>query len=112
MFPAIAMRLLGFVALYGLALMPMGAVILCDFWIVPRLGLRRYYAEASGIRIHAPPAIAWLLTVGVCLFAVHRGYIDLYFASLPGWFLAAAIYLSLSMILQKRDLHPRPTARP
>ena len=31
MFPAIAMKLLDFVALYGLVLMPMGAVVLGDY---------------------------------------------------------------------------------
>jgi purine-cytosine permease-like protein len=37
-FPAVAMQLLGFVALYGLLLMPMGAVIFVDFWLFERLG--------------------------------------------------------------------------
>ena len=38
MFPAIAMKLLDFVALYGLVLMPMGAVIFVDLWLARRLG--------------------------------------------------------------------------
>ena len=33
MFPAIAMKLLNFVAFYGMILMPMGAVIFVDFWL-------------------------------------------------------------------------------
>ncbi len=48
MFPAIAMQLLGFVAIYGMILMPMGAVIFVDFWLLPKLGLRSSYAEFSG----------------------------------------------------------------
>jgi hypothetical protein len=39
------------------------------------------------------------------LFAVNRGYIGLYFASLPGWFIAAALYLLLSKLMQ-RDTRP------
>ena len=38
MFPAIAMKLLDFVALYGLVLMPMGAVIFVDFWLAGSSG--------------------------------------------------------------------------
>ena len=38
LFPALMMRLLDFVALYGLTLMPMGAVISADFWLFPILG--------------------------------------------------------------------------
>ena len=50
MFPAIAMKLLDFVALYGLVLMPMGAVIFVDFWLAESFGFRSRYAEASGRR--------------------------------------------------------------
>ncbi len=45
MFPAIAMKLLDFVAIYGLLLMPMGAVIFVDFWLIRRFGFDRSYAE-------------------------------------------------------------------
>jgi purine-cytosine permease-like protein len=40
MFPALAMKLLDFVALYGMLLMPMGAVIFVDFWLARRLGFQ------------------------------------------------------------------------
>ena len=46
-FPAIAMKLLAFVALYGLVLMPMGAVVFVDFWLMKRLGCGNY-ADAPG----------------------------------------------------------------
>jgi purine-cytosine permease-like protein len=101
LFPAVAMKLLGFVALYGLALMPMGAVIFCDFWLLPRLGLRSFYAEASGSDLNWAPALAWLVTLALCLAAVQQGYIGLYFASLPGWFVAALIYIAASKLLQR-----------
>jgi purine-cytosine permease-like protein len=102
MFPAIAMKLLNFVALYGLALMPMGAVIFCDYWLMKRFGMQPFWAEASGTDFNWAPAAAWLVTLAVCLWAVHQGYIGLYFASLPGWFLAAALYLGLSRIAQRQ----------
>lgn len=103
LFPAIAMKLLGFVALYGLVLMPMGAVIFCDYWLMKRFGMQPFYAEAAGKSVNWAPALAWIVTVAVCLVAVNKGYIGLYFASLPGWFVAAALYLGLSRILQRRS---------
>jgi purine-cytosine permease-like protein len=102
MFPAIAMKLLGFVALYGLVLMPMGAVVFCDFWLMKRLRLQPFYAEVAGKSVNWAPLLAWIVTVGLCLTAVNMGYLDLYFASLPGWFIAAALYLALSKLLQHR----------
>ena len=102
-FPAIAMKLLGFVALYGLVLMPMGAVIFCDYWLMKRFGMEPFYAEATGKGVNWAPALAWIITVAVCVIAVMQGYIGLYFASLPGWFIAAALYLALSKILQRQQ---------
>lgn len=103
MFPAVAMKLLGFVALYGLILMPMGAVIFCDFWLMKRLGMQPFYAEAAGKNINWAPALAWIITIAVCVAAVIEGYIGLYFASLPGWFIASALYIALSKILQRQS---------
>ena len=106
MFPAIAMKLLGFVALYGLVLMPMGAVIFCDYWLMKRFGMQPFYAEAAGKSVNWAPALAWIVTVAVCVIAVMEGYIGLYFASLPGWFIASALYLGLSKILQRQSPAP------
>lgn len=101
MFPAVAMKLLGFVALYGLVLMPMGAVVFCDFWLVKRFGMQPNFAELSGRGILWAPVMAWLLTILICLTLVEMGYLGIYFASLPGWFLATALYLSFSKLSQR-----------
>ena len=108
MFPAIAMKLLDFVALYGMILMPMGAVIFVDFWLIPRLGLRSSYAELSGRSFNWAAGAAWLLTLALCLGAVFTiGRWSLWFVSLPGWFVAAILYIVLSKFYQKQT---RPTA--
>ena len=127
MFPAIAMKLLGFVALYGLVLMPMGAVIFVDFWIIRRFGLQSYYAELSKRAFNWAAGLAWLVTLSICLVFVQLGWIidklvgwgvftmsdrlqwikdtftvQIYFVSLPGWFVAALLYIVLSKIYQKK----------
>jgi len=103
MFPAIAMKLLGFVALYGLILMPMGAVIFCDFWIFRKIGLQQSFAEKSGISINLAAAAAWIVTLIICVTLVVRGVIGIYFVSLPGWFLAAMIYIGCSYLVQRKS---------
>jgi purine-cytosine permease-like protein len=102
MFPAIAMKLLDFVALYGMVLMPMGAVVFVDFWLMPKLGLRSSYAELSGHSLNWAAGAAWLLTLAICLIAVFTiGRWSLWFVSLPGWFVAAILYIVLSRFYQK-----------
>lgn len=124
-FPAIAMKLLDFVALYGLILMPMGAVIFVDFWLIRRFGLKNYYAEASGRSFNWAAGLAWLVTLSVCTILTQMGSIttwlaknrmisesarqwladhcsvQIFFVSLPGWFIAAALYIVISKVYQK-----------
>jgi len=110
LFPAIAMRLLDFVALYGLVLMPMGAVIFADYWLLPKMGLRSYWAELRGGRFNAAAALAWLATLGICLALVRSGnpLFQIYFVSLPGWFIAVGLYLFFSRRQQRSAATPAP----
>lgn len=101
-FPALVMRLLDFVALYGLILMPMGAVIFADVWLIPRLGLRRNYAESAGVPVNVASAVAW----GVTLAIVFMMPIEIFFKGLPGWFIAIGLYLGVSWFEQKRLAEP------
>jgi purine-cytosine permease-like protein len=101
MFPAIAMKLLGFVAVYGLLLMPMGAVIFVDFYLMRKFGLEPGYAERTGSGFNWAAALAWFITLGACWWLVNRGYIEIYFVSLPGWFFASVLYIVLSKLFQR-----------
>jgi len=106
MFPAIAMKLLNFVALYGMLLMPMGAVIFVDFWLMPRLGLRSGYAEASGQSFNWAAGLTWFVTLGTCWALVKFAHVQIFFVSLPGWFVAAILYIVLSKVYQRNAARP------
>ena len=103
MFPAVTMQLLDFVAIYGMILMPMGAVIFVDFWLIRKLGLQSEYAAKSGVSFNVAAGVAWLVTLGVCVFLVQAGYTQIFFVSLPGWFVAAILYIVVSALYQKRS---------
>ena len=100
-FPALMMRLLDFVALYGLILMPMGAVIFADFWLLPKLGLRQRYAEWKTLLFSWPAALSWTMTLAAC-WAINAIWgLELFFLGLPGWFIATLLYCGLSSIQQR-----------
>ena len=101
MFPAIAMKLLGFVALYGLILMPMGAVIFVDFWLIRKFGLQSSYAEKSGQTFNWAAGLAWFVTLLTAWLLVRYAGVQIFFVSLPGWFVAAALYIVISKFYQK-----------
>jgi len=99
-FPALVMRLLDFVALYGLVLMPMGAVIFIDFYVLPRLGLKSNLAEVTGKKINWAAAGTWILTLAACLFINFYFGIEIFFLGLPGWFVAVVLYIGLNCAAQ------------
>jgi purine-cytosine permease-like protein len=102
MFPGIAMRMLGFVAIYGVVLMPMGAVIFVDFWLSRKLGFQDRYAERAGLGFNWAAGLTWFLTLGVCLYLVKYRDVQVFFVGLPGWFVAVTLYIVLSRIYQRK----------
>jgi len=103
MFPWIAMQLLAFVAIYGMILMPMGAVVFVDFWLIRKFGLQSNYAQFSRTHFNWAAGLTWFLTLGACVFLNQCPGIELeiFFVSLPGWFVAAVLYVVLSKLYQK-----------
>jgi purine-cytosine permease-like protein len=107
-FPLVVMRLLDFVALWGMILMPMGAVIFVDFWLMEKFGLRKNYAETTGAGWNIAAGLSWLLTMAACGVLVLKGGVQIYFVSLPGWFVAAILYIVLSRWFQRPPIPSRP----
>ncbi len=106
LFPALVMKLLDFVALYGLVLIPMGAVILADHYFIPRLGLTQYYAEKRGIGFNSAAGATWFLLLALALFLHLHFRIELYFLPVPIWILSLGAYLLLSKLLQNNRKPP------
>lgn len=103
-FPALVMKLLDFVALYGLVLMPMGTVIFIDFWVLPRLRLKSDYAAVAGLRFNWAAGLTWFVTLGLCLMLTLFGGVEIFFVALPGWFMAAVLYIVLNKLVQRRSV--------
>ncbi len=98
-FPALVMKLLEFVALYGLILMPMGAIIIMDYYIIPRIGLKANFAEAFGKSFSIPAAITWFIALAFSFLLNQYYEIEIFFLGLPGWFVAAITYVVLRKII-------------
>lgn len=107
-FPALVMKLLEFVALYGLILMPVGAVIFVDTYWLPKLGLQEEFAEKTGIKFNSAVAVTWILTLVLCvLLNVFYG-IEIFFLGLPGWFVAVIVYVVASKVMQRSPATVQP----
>jgi purine-cytosine permease-like protein len=107
-FPALVMMLLEFVALYGLILMPLGAVIFIDIYVLEKIGLRSNYALVTNSKLNWSAALTWVITLVFCLALNIYGGIEVFFLGLPGWFVAVLVYIVASKIIQKRPVIKSP----
>ena len=107
--PFVFTRLLDFVGIYGLLLMPVGAIVFAEHWIVPRLGWKQFWASDKGLTVSWPALVAWLGTLAVAITAWQKGLVHLFFLGPPVWVATVAVYLALSAAAGARE--PRRGAR-
>lgn len=100
-FPAIAMKLLGFVALYGFILAPFGAIIVFEHFFSEKIGIKKSYAEIAGISFNKSVFYAWLVSFGLFYFLSIKFDIFLSFVTLPTWLLCGVLFLVFSKYFQK-----------
>jgi hypothetical protein len=67
------------------------------------------YAELSRKSFNWAAGLTWFLTLGTCYCLVQFAGVQIFFVSLPGWFIAAALYVLLSKVYQQK-IHLDPPA--
>ena len=101
-FPGIISQIDQLLGLYAFVAAPVGAVVLVDIFLFPRLGLVSNLASVLGLRFNLSVAFTWLasLVIGYSLFRYFEA--DFYFfMALPGWLLAVVIYVGAAFIQQR-----------
>ncbi|MBC2608082.1 purine-cytosine permease family protein [Pelagicoccus albus] len=117
--PAITFYLDKIVAYYGLFFMPLGAFIFFDYWVFPKLGLTRFWAEKRKLLASWPAMVGWFGSFIVCFFLFAKeaypsfawvndvlpGFLahykpDFFMQVLPAWILAVVLYTVCSALQQ------------
>jgi len=102
LFPAFAMQLLDFVAIYGFLLAPFGAIIVFEHFFHRKAGIIKNYAEKAKVSFNLAVFIAWGFSIGLFWFISVHFEIFLSYVILPAWLLCGFLYLYLSKIFQKK----------
>ncbi|KPM30566.1 Membrane protein [Croceitalea dokdonensis DOKDO 023] len=102
LFPAFAMKLLGFVALYGFILAPFGAVIVFEHFFHKKAGIVKNYAEKANIKFNNAVFLAWAVSFGFFYFISLQFDVFLSFVTLPAWLLCGVLFLVFSKRLQRK----------
>ncbi|WGK65251.1 purine-cytosine permease family protein [Croceiramulus getboli] len=92
-FPAFAMKLLGFVALYGFILAPFGAILVFDHFVRNN---NTNAAPATSKRFNSDVLIAWVVSFALFYWISIQFDIFLSFVTFPAWFLCGFIFTLLS----------------
>ena len=96
LFPAFAMKLLDFVALYGFILAPFGAVIVFEHFFHKQAGIIKNYAEVANIKFNKAVFLAWAVSFGLFYFISLQYDVFLSFVTLPAWLLCGILFLTFS----------------
>ena len=102
LFPAFAMKLLDFVALYGFILAPVGAVIVFEHFFHKQFGIVKNYAEEATIKFNKSVLLAWAISFGLFYSISIQFDIFLSFVTLPTWLLCGVLFLVFSKMFQKK----------
>ena len=102
LFPAFAMKLLGFVALYGFILAPFGAIIVFEHFFHKNAGIVKNYAESANLSFNKSVFWAWAISFGLFYFISVQYDVFLSFVTLPAWLLCGVLFLVFSKYFQKR----------
>lgn len=99
-FPAFAMKLLDFVAVYGFILSPVGAIIVFDQYFSTKWDIIPNFAFEKKLKTNWSVLFAWLLSVGVFYAYSQISGTFLSFLTLPAWLICGFLFLIFSKISQ------------
>ncbi|MFV8817561.1 hypothetical protein [Haliea sp. E17] len=105
-FPFVFSRLMDFVGMMGLILVPVGAVIVAEHWLFPRLGYTRYWSQYRGQSTNLPAVLSWGIALLVA-FGLNRAGVHLFFLLVPVWITATLAYLVLAGAMGARQAYPQ-----
>jgi cytosine permease len=102
-FPFVFAQMLRFVALYGLMLMPIGAIVFTEHWIFPKLGLTRFWAHHKGLRLNWPALVTWIAGIVFALGMWYADILHLFFLFIPVYFITVILYIGLAILAGARE---------
>lgn len=95
-FPAFAMKLIGFVGLYGTILAPIGAVIVVEYFFADKWGLPTSPAVRWKRAFNLDVLLAWLVPIVIALWLLFARDVPAHFLPLPCWIACGVIYAVLT----------------
>ena len=104
-FPFVFTKLLSLVGIMGLMLVPVGAIIVTEHWIMPKLGMTRYWSSYRKNNTNIAAVVTWFASLALAFLLEQSGTLHLFFLLIPVWIFATVTYLLLASMLGARDTY-------
>jgi NCS1 family nucleobase:cation symporter-1 len=101
--PFVFSGLLGFVGYMGLLLAPVGAIIVAEHWIFPKIGLTRYWSSYKGNTTNIAAFATWIVSMVAGIAVEQAGLLHLFFILVPLWIFATVLYIILASAMGAKE---------
>jgi len=101
--PFVFTKLLDFVGLYGLLLVPVGAIVFIEHWIFPRIGFTQFWVSKKKLLVSWPALASWGIAMLAALILERTGTIHLFFLFVPVWLLTSVLYIIFASMAGARE---------
>lgn len=91
-FPFVFTQWLNVLSYFFILIAPIGAIIVAEHFLLPRLGMRPFWREAQGLRHNKPAVLAWIIGIGVGVALLLEGSVHLFALFIPGWLASLVAY--------------------
>ena len=108
-FPFVFSKLMDFVGLMGLLLSPVGAILVTEHWVFPKINRTRYWAHYKALTTNKAAVITWLVAL-LSAFIMNRLGLHLFFLLLPTWVITMILYTVLASMMGAADSYPEQVA--
>lgn len=103
--PFVFSGLLGFVGYMGLLLAPVGAIIVTEHWIFPKIGFTRYWSSYKGNTTNIAAFSTWIVSMIAGITVEQLGLLHLFFILIPLWLFSTVMYIALASSMGARDTY-------
>lgn len=108
--PFVFSGLLGFVGYMGLLLAPVGAIIVAEHWLFPKIGLTRYWSSYKGNTTNVAAFATWIISMIAGIAVEQAGLLHLFFILIPLWIFSTVLYIILASAMGAKATYPQAEA--
>merc|ERR1712060_834824 len=104
LFPVVIYKFMDFLGLAGAAILPMGAIIFADCWILPRLALESDWSAGKSddcSAVNWAAVVAWASAGGVTVSLIAFNISAYFYMPFIGFPIALLVYVTLSVAMSK-----------